>query len=98
MVLAAIDESGYANRGVVAIEYVRADGEIRKMRVKKSVSNPHTGSDKRKTARGNYHVRNRGLIRVVDQENMQPKSLFIYAIIGFNPTGDTSRIYPVIHG
>lgn len=98
VVVAAIDATATLGGGVVAIRYVKADGEISVMRVRKSAKNRAAGSDKRPGATSNYHVRNRGLIRIIDMDDQQPKSLFIFTIIGFNPSGDVNQLAPVHHG
>lgn len=96
-VLAAIDATAYAHPGSeawVAVKYVKKDGSIGEYIVQKSKSKrPKSRS---KTATTNYMVRNRGLIRVIDQQQ-HPKSLFIFAIVGFNPVGDTSQFHQVNH-
>jgi hypothetical protein len=97
-VRSAIDYTAHQRGVVVAIEYVKQNGDVVKMKITKSVSGPKRPLDKRPTSNTNYNIRNRGLIRVIDVATDQPKSLFLFAIIGFNPVGNTNKLHPVIHG
>jgi hypothetical protein len=96
-VLAAIDATAHAQPNAeawVALRYVKKDGSIGEYIVQKSKSKRPRSN--RKQATTNYLVRNRGLIRVVDQHD-RPKSLFIFGIIGFNPHGNTTQFHQVNH-
>lgn len=96
-VLAMIEQTAEQGSSV-ALDYVRKDGHISTLVVQKrhgtvKATAPGTG-------RGQYMMRDAGLIRIIDQMEQQPKSLLIHAIIGFSPDGRTNKesFYPVFHG
>ena len=97
-VISLIDETGYVDTSKrVAIRFVKTDGSIREMICRKSVKKSGP-ADKKKTSGTNYHLRNRGMIRVVDEADNQVKDVFIFAIIGCNPKAQTNHFFTVTHG
>lgn len=85
----------------VAVQYVNKDGAIvvRIVRKSRSTSQAPKPVDQPRQ-RGTYHMRDRGLLPIIDQEQQQRKNLLVFAIVGFSPTGDTKpeSFYPVYHG
>lgn len=103
-VAAEIDATGNIDLGrQVAIKYVTAKGNIRKMVVsKRNPVNQVKGYHKSETsapARKNPHMKDNALIPVIDHaEDGQAKNLFLFGIIGFNPNPNADVYYPIIRG
>jgi hypothetical protein len=93
-VTSAIDASADTDRWV-AIRYVDMDGDMKDMLVRKTISVKKT--DASPGAKGNYMIRDKGLIRVIDRRDNVPKSLFIYAITHANLDGDLTKMIRVAH-
>jgi len=91
-----IEYSGEPDQAPVAIQYVKKDGSIGKMRIRKrrKVGEAAASQSKRKA----HMMRDRGKISVIDQNTGSQKSLFIYFIIGLNRHGQTDTFEPVTHG
>ena len=94
-VWAAIDHTANVEGAIVGVQYVNKKGQLRNMLIRKSRSEAKT--DRRKTSTTSYMVRDRGLIRIIDMKQNQPKSLFIFSIIGFDPHGTSNTYYRVKH-
>ena len=101
-VTAIIDATGSVDKGrKVAIRYVNGKGEIREMIVsKRSSERRRMPSTQEKPARAKPHYRDNALIPILDHSaEGQPKNIFLFGIIGFNPDPDTSHFYPILrHG
>jgi len=97
-VAAIIDATGTVDRGRrVAIKYVNAQGDIRKMIISKRAgrraSRPALGELRN---RKKPHYRDKALIPILDHSSEgQPKNIFLFGIIGFNPDPDLSKFYPI---
>lgn len=94
-VTAAIDASAYVENRWLALRYVKPDGSVKDMVVKKKKLERKKGASKKA---GSYRVKENSLIRIIDKNGDTPKSLFLFAIIGFNPYGDVTNMYRVSHG
>ncbi len=96
-----IEATSQPHSNPVSVLYVGKDGSIgvRIVRKSRSVSRP-SGQSVQKKTRGNYHMRDRGLLPIIDQMSQQRKNLLVFAIVGFSPTGktDPESFYPVYHG
>lgn len=96
-VTAAIDASAYVENRWLALRYVKPDGSIKDMVVKKTKAARKSLSAKEKKE-ASYRVKENSLVRIIDKNGEIPKSLFLFAIIGFNPYGDVTNMYRVSHG
>lgn len=93
-VLAAIDATGHTQKGV-AIQYVNMKGQIKRMEIQKVFKNGSPNQNP--NAKGNYRIREKGLIRVNELKSGQDRSLYIFQIIGFQPNLSEAGFYRVTH-
>ncbi len=93
-VRAAIDFTAEQGGGVVGIEYVKADGSIRQMRIRKVRG---SGTQPGEKVAFTKRTRSKAFLRVMDLDDGLAKTLFFFSIIGFSPDG-SSTFHPVVHG
>lgn len=96
-VTAAIDATGHIQKDRwIAIRYVRKDGAVRDLVVRKQYTGRKRVSKATKQ-RSYRRYKESGNIPVVDKQGQQ-KTIFYPAIIGFNPFGDITLMHRVHHG
>lgn len=87
-----IDATGFDQRGqAIAIRYVREDGQVKDMLVSKAKKPGHKSAN-RKASTQNVGLNTRkaqAMLLISDHtEHGRYKSLFMFAIVAFNPDGN----------
>jgi hypothetical protein len=98
-VTAAIDASRMGENQWIAIRYVKKDGSEATYRVRKimSVRQRFKRGKNHRAKQGDYHVKEKAMMRVIVESHGQPRSFFIFAITHANLEGDLNNLHRVEH-
>lgn len=96
-VAALIDHTAQEEGSRVSVKYVTKDGYIREMVISKRKSIPKKKTVPSEPVRKKANVKMNGLIQILDHSHGEAiaKTLFLYGIIGFNPSGNLNQFIPV---
>ncbi|MEL6802846.1 MAG: hypothetical protein AAFO91_03570 [Bacteroidota bacterium] len=94
---ALIELSAEDGASPVSIQYVKQDGSIKIMRIRKSRKKGQSAEQGESKVKS-YHVRDRGLINVVDLQDGRTKSLFIFCMVGINTSGHPKNFESIQNG